>query len=92
MALGSLWQLADLPDMPSAPTLRAMIRERADFPVIQRGGRGVEYILDLDEAAAFVRLHWRDRRCELSGIAKPARGDRERLAAEAPSFFDVGKM
>ncbi|MET4595775.1 MULTISPECIES: hypothetical protein [unclassified Sphingomonas] len=68
-----LWELAALPDMPSAPTLRKFIRERADFPVIQYGRKGLDYTFDLDAAVAFVREHWRDTRSERSGVAPGGR-------------------
>ena len=39
----------------SVPTLRALIRRYADFPIRQRGGRGVAWQLDPAEVMAFVR-------------------------------------
>lgn len=62
MTLGKLWELADLADMPSVPTLRRLMREHADFPIVERGRRGAEYVIDLERAAAFVRSHWGDAR------------------------------
>lgn len=73
MAEGRLWQLAELDGMPSAPTLRKLIRDRPDFPLIERGRRGREYRIDLDQAAAFVREHWRDERTLWSGKARVGR-------------------
>ena len=90
MPVGKLWELAAIADMPSAPTLRALIRERADFPVITRGRKGAEYLLDLDAAAAFVRANWRDGRAELSGRARATRSRNGRNAGQAslPGLFD----
>jgi hypothetical protein len=73
MPVGKLWELAAIPDMPSEPTLRQFMRARPDFPVIEHGGKGTPYLIDLDAAAAFVRAHWRDSRSQLSGRAKAKR-------------------
>jgi len=84
MATGKLWELARLPDMPSAPTLRQFVRDRPDFPVLQRGRKGLEYLFDLDDAAAFVRVHWRDSRTARSGIS-PAQRERSQTQASPAS-------
>lgn len=52
---GSLSDLALMPGMPSEPTLRKMIAERQDFPIVSRGSNGVAYEFDLEAAFAFVR-------------------------------------
>lgn len=52
---GSLGELAALPGMPSEPTLRKMIAENEDFPIISRGSNGVAYEFDLTQAALFIR-------------------------------------
>lgn len=44
-----------MPGMPSEPTLRKMIAERPDFPLVSRGTNGVAYEIDLEQAFAFVR-------------------------------------
>lgn len=75
MTTGKLWELAERPDMPSEPTLRRLIRMRPDFPLIERGRRGRDYLLDLDAAAAFVRANWADAR-----RAKQRRAAAERAA------------
>ena len=62
MTVGNLWQLAALPDMPSVPTLRRLMRDFPAFPVIKHGRMGNGYAIDLEAAAAFVRAHWGDAR------------------------------
>lgn len=52
--IGSLGELATMAGMPSEVTLRKMIAEHADFPIISRGKNGVSYEIDLAAAAAFV--------------------------------------
>lgn len=52
---GSLSELSLMPGMPSEPTLRKMIAERPDFPIVSRGSNGVAYEFELEEAFAFVR-------------------------------------
>lgn len=59
---GTLGELAAIEGMPSLPSLQRFIVSRADFPVMERGCYGRPYRLDLDEAAQFVRKHWRDGR------------------------------
>ena len=76
MRTGKLFELALIPDMPSQPVLRQMIRDRPDFPVIEHGRKGASYLLDLDAAAAFVRANWRDSRSEFSGVARASRANR----------------
>ncbi|VVT16405.1 conserved hypothetical protein [Sphingomonas sp. EC-HK361] len=73
MTTGKLWELAALPDMPSAPTLRQLMRERPDFPIVERGRKGRDYVIDIEDAAAFVRANWRDARSTLSGKARASR-------------------
>lgn len=62
MTIGTLADLAALDGMPSLPSLGRFVASRDDFPVITRGRYGVPYAFELDEAAAFVREHWRDGR------------------------------
>ena len=52
---GSLGDLALMPGMPSEPTLRKLMAERPDFPIIARGSNGVAYEIELEVAFAFVR-------------------------------------
>jgi len=44
-----------MPGMPSEPTLRKLMAERPDFPLVSRGTNGVAYEIELEEAFAFVR-------------------------------------
>jgi len=44
-----------MPGMPSEVTLRKLIIERPDFPIISRGKNGVAYEIELIDAFAFVR-------------------------------------
>lgn len=87
MRTGRLWELAAMADMPSQVTLRTFIRSQPDFPVLQLGGRGKSYLLDLDAAAAFVRANWQDSRAERSGVS-PTMDE----AALAPSEQRVGAL
>ncbi len=43
-----------MPGMPSEPTLRKMIGDNPDFPILSRGKNGVAYEFDLAAAAQFV--------------------------------------
>lgn len=52
--VGSLGELEAMPGMPSIPTLKKMIAEHHDFPVLKRGTNGVAYEFDLAEAHQFV--------------------------------------
>lgn len=52
--IGSLAELASLPGMPSEVTLRKMIADNPEFPMLSRGKNGVAYEFDLAEAARFV--------------------------------------
>lgn len=53
--IGSLADLVSMPGMPSEPTLRKMIADNPEFPVLARGRNGVAYEFNLAEAALFVR-------------------------------------
>ena len=53
--IGSLAELVSMPGMPSEPTLRKLIAENEDFPVLSRGKNGQAYEFDLVEAAKYVR-------------------------------------
>jgi hypothetical protein len=55
MRIGSLEDLYREPGLPSASTMRRIIRLRPDFPFIRAGARGCPYQLDLDVAGQFVR-------------------------------------
>jgi hypothetical protein len=55
----TLEALASLPDMPSEPTLRRFIAAHPDFPLLDRGGGGRPYRIDIATAARFVSSHWR---------------------------------
>lgn len=51
----TLGQLASVPGLPSEPTLRRMIEENQDFPLVSRGRNGVAYEMDLSDAIAFIK-------------------------------------
>jgi len=51
----SLGELAAIPGMPSEPTLRKLIEQNADFPVISRGKNGQAYEFDLEAAVTFIK-------------------------------------
>ena len=53
--LGSLADLANMTGMPSEPTLRKIIADNADFPIVSRGKNGRAFEIDLRAAFAFVR-------------------------------------
>lgn len=54
--IGNLKELSELhPDMPSEPTIKKLIDENVDFPIITRGDRGVPWEIDLGAAALFIR-------------------------------------
>jgi hypothetical protein len=51
----SLGELAAIPGLPSEPTLRKLIEQNADFPVISRGKNGQSYEFDLEATIAFIK-------------------------------------
>lgn len=51
----SLGELAAFPGLPSEPTLRKMITDNPDFPVISRGKNGVAYEFDLIASIQFIK-------------------------------------
>lgn len=53
--LVQLGELAAVPGMPSEATLRKLVRENEDFPVVSRGKNGVAYEIDLERAIQWVR-------------------------------------
>jgi len=53
--IGTLGELAAMPGMPSEPTLKKLLAEHDDFPVLKRGDRGVGYEFDLGASFQFVR-------------------------------------
>ena len=57
-----LFELAEAEGMPSVPSIRQLMRRRPDFPILQRGRKGAEYLFDLDAATAFIRANWKDAR------------------------------
>ena len=67
----------------SLPTLRGLIADHADFPLIHRGSRGRDYVIDVSAAEAWLRRH-EERRVAL--IAE----ERERRAAELASLRGQG--
>jgi hypothetical protein len=60
--LGSLGDLASVPGVPSEPTLRRLIRDNPDFPVVATGTNGVAYQIDVGAAIAWLRAHEEQRR------------------------------
>lgn len=60
----NLRQLAEWVRYPSEPTIRRLIDERPDFPVLRRpdgAGRG-SFLFDRDAAVAFINANWTDKR------------------------------
>lgn len=53
--IGSLDDLSRRPGMPSLWTLQRLVAHNPDFPVIERGGRGRRYRIDLAAAEQFIR-------------------------------------
>ncbi len=53
--IGNLSELAAMAGMPSEPTVKKMIDENSDFPILSRGKNGVGYEFDLVKAATFIR-------------------------------------
>jgi hypothetical protein len=53
--IGNLSELAAMAGMPSEPTIKKLIDENPDFPILSRGRNGVGYEFDLTEAATFIR-------------------------------------
>ena len=51
----TLGQLASVSSMPSEPTLRKLIDENPDFPLLSRGRNGVAYEMDLAAAISFIK-------------------------------------
>ena len=86
MNAGTLADLAKLDGMPSLPSLQRFIGARPDFPIVQRGRRGLPYILDLAAAAAFVRANWNDGRA-----LDQRRAKRAALAAPLPLFEGINE-
>lgn len=60
--LGSLGDLAAVPGVPSEPTLRKLIRENADFPVVSVGKNGQAYEIDVEAAIGWLKAHEEQRR------------------------------
>lgn len=60
--IGTLGDLAAVPGLPSEPTLRKLIRENPDFPVVSTGTNGHAYEIDIAEAVAWLKSHEEKRR------------------------------
>ena len=60
--IGSLGDLAAVPGMPSEPTLRKLIRENTDFPVVSAGKNGVSYEINVEAAVNWLRDHEEQKR------------------------------
>ncbi len=91
---GSLGDLALMPGMPSEPTLRKLMAERPDFPIIARGSNGVAYEIELEDAFAFVRGLEDEKRklvdarnAEIRQLGFELLGDDAASAATAPSML-----
>jgi hypothetical protein len=91
---GSLGDLALMPGMPSEPTLRKLMAERPDFPIIARGSNGVAYEIELADAFAFVRGLEDEKRklvdarnAEIRQLGFELLGDDAASAAMAPSML-----
>lgn len=80
----SLGELAAMAGMPSEPTLRKMIAEHADFPVLARGTNGVAYEFDAELACAFVKsLREREEEKARARAAEVRQFNLEYLGADA---------
>lgn len=55
--IGTLGDLAAVPGMPSEPTLRKLIKENPDFPVVSTGSNGRAYEIDVADAVAWIKGH-----------------------------------
>ena len=91
---GSLGDLALMPGMPSEPTLRKLMAERPDFPIVARGSNGVAYEIELEAAFAFVRGLEDEKRklvdarnAEIRQLGFELLGDDAASAAMAPSML-----
>lgn len=60
--IGTLGDLAAVPGLPSEPTLRKLIRENPDFPVVSTGRNGVGYEIDVEAAIQWLKGHEEKRR------------------------------
>ena len=58
----SLSELAAVAGMPSEPTLRKLIKDNPDFPVISVGKKGSNYEIDVEGAIAWLQAHEEQRR------------------------------
>ena len=71
--IGGLAELASLPGVPSETTLRQLIRDHDDFPVIEHGKNGVGYKIDFAAAVG-----WLGERREREQAEARARAERVR--------------
>lgn len=60
--IGTLGDLAAVPGLPSEPTLRKLIRENPDFPIVSTGTNGHAYEIDIAAAIAWLKSHEEKRR------------------------------
>lgn len=60
--IGSLADLAEVQGMPSERTLRKLIRDNPDFPIVSIGKNGVAYEIDFEAAVTWIRSHEDKRR------------------------------
>lgn len=67
--------LSALPGMPSPRTIRTLMDQHDDFPLVKRGGVGRAYEVDLATAADFVRARWSDGRGRWRRSVTPAQPD-----------------
>lgn len=60
--IASLGDLAAVPGMPTEPTLRKLIRENPDFPIVSIGKSGQSYEIDVEAAIEWIKAHEEKRR------------------------------
>lgn len=52
--IGTIYDLAKRPDMPSEWAIRRIIKRRLDFPLVRRGTHGRAYLVDIEQAERFL--------------------------------------
>lgn len=55
MTIVSITQFCRRPGAPSLPTLRKIIDRHPDFPVVERGHRGLRWKIDAEAAERFLQ-------------------------------------